>query len=137
MSAMGRRYCGGVSDVLRLIDTQLAAQFGDMAGRLDVVESPFDAALLVDDEGGPDDSGDRLPVELLLAVRAIRRQYPPVLIRHERKRQTVPLAELGELGRGVGGDPDHLVPGAAERRERVAEIARLFGAARCHGGRVR
>src|SRR5690606_27837336 len=58
---------GGV----RSAQTQLPAQPGDVPGGLDVVERGDDPSPLVDDERGPDHTGDRPAVHLLLAPRAV------------------------------------------------------------------
>src|SRR6476661_3310689 len=88
-------------------DAEVATELGHVAGRLHVVEGVADLALLVDDEGGPDDALDGLAVELLLTPGAVGRVHAEVLV-----------AVL------------------LQRVERLAEVAGLLGAAGGHGGRV-
>ena len=53
------------------VDAEVAAELGNVAGRFHAVHRSLDRALLVDDEGRPDDADHRLAVELLLAPRAV------------------------------------------------------------------
>jgi hypothetical protein len=53
------------------VDAEVAAEFGDVAGRADVVLGQFDLALLVHDESRTQDAGDGLAVQLLLAESAV------------------------------------------------------------------
>src|SRR4051812_37338162 len=78
-------------------DRQILDDLGDVARCLDVVESAFDLAVLVDDDRGADDADDRLAVELLLAVGAVRLQDLLVGVGEEGDLQGLLLAELGEL----------------------------------------
>src|SRR4051794_15915574 len=117
-------------------DAEVATELGHVAGRLDVVERVADLALLVDDEGRPDDAVDGLAVELLLAPGAVCRVDREVLVAEQRDGEVVALTERRELGRLVLGDADHVVAVLLQRVERLAEVAGLLGAARRHGGRV-
>src|SRR6476469_7553347 len=117
-------------------DAEVATELGHVAGRLDVVEGVADLALLVDDEGGPDDALDALAVGFLLTSGAAGRVHAELLVAEQRDGEVVAPAELRQLGRLVLGDPDDLVAVLLQRVERLAEVAGLLGAAGGHGGRV-
>ena len=111
-------------------DGQVAAQLGDVPGGLDVVLRHRDLALLVDDERRADDALNGLAVHRLLAEGAPRGEHLAVRVGQQREGQFLVVAELGELGRLVGGDADDVEPGVVELGEVVAKVAGLLGAAR-------
>src|SRR5258705_12172537 len=111
---------GTTSPAWRLVDAEVAAEFGDVSGGLDVVHRVLDASVRADHEGGPDDALYRTAVVLLLAVGAVRGEHRLVGVGDQREVQSVTVAEGGQLGGRVGGDADHLETGRLERGQRVA-----------------
>src|SRR5271154_4699008 len=90
------------------LDRQVAAQFGHVAGGLDVVLRFGDLALLVNDERRADHALNGLAVHLLFAVGAVGRQHLALGVRQQRKRQALGFTELGQLLWLVGGDADDI-----------------------------
>src|SRR4051812_49155389 len=110
---------GWVALMRSSLESEVAAELGDVTGRLDVVEGVRDGAVIIDDDGAADDALDGLAVELLLAEGAPPVHHRPVRIRQEGDRQTLLLSELGELGRGIGRDAQHRVAVGLERLQGV------------------
>src|SRR6185503_15889674 len=73
------------------VQTEVPPELGDVPGRLDVVERPLDLPVRVDDERRADHAGDRLAVELLLSVRAVRGEGRLVGVADQREGDRVPL----------------------------------------------
>ena len=109
----------------------------DVPGRPHVVERVLDAALRVDHEGRADDAHDDLAVVQLVAPHAVLRVDPVVGIAQQVVGEPVLLAEAAELLGLVARDAEDRVARGLQRREAVAEVARLFRAARASSPRGR
>src|SRR5690606_12259961 len=109
---------------------------GGVAWRLVVPVLLDYRAVLVDDEGRPDQTLGDLAVQLLLAVGAQPAGEGEVLVGEEIEVETLLLLELLVPGGLVGADPDDGVAGPLELVVGVAEVARLGGAAGGHRPRV-
>src|SRR5664279_6533714 len=68
-----------------LVEAEVLAELGHVAGGLDVVLRLLHRAGLVDDERRPDHAGDSLAIELLLAVRTVGLEHGPVRVAEQRK----------------------------------------------------
>ena len=107
-----------------------------MAGGADVVLRHLDLAFLVYEERRTNDALVDLAVVRLLSKRTPGLQRRLLLVGEQRECQLLLVAELGELGRLVGGDADDLEAVAVELGQTVAEVAGLLGAARGARGGV-
>src|SRR4051795_13530214 len=85
---------------------EVPAQLGDVPGGLDVVGSPLDPPLGVDDERRADDPDHLLAVRLLRPERAVGGEHSLVRVGDEGDAELLVLAEAAQLLRGVGGDAD-------------------------------
>src|SRR5271165_4702276 len=113
-------------------DGEILAEPVDVSGRLDPVVRLLDLPVRADDERGTDNAHHLLAVVHLLAVRAVGGEHRPVRIGQQGERDAFLVAEPRQLGRGIRGDPEHSQSHRREVGQALAEVARLFGAARSH-----
>src|SRR6478752_9206293 len=127
---------GWVALMVSSLESEVAAELGDVASGLDVVEGVGDLSGLVDDDSAADDALHRLAVELLLTEGAPLVHHHSVRVGQQGDGQAFLVAELRELGGGIGRDAEHGVAVGLERLEGVAEVAGLRRAPRGHRRRV-
>lgn len=99
-----------------------------MPGCFHVVQGVSDGVVLIQDEGGADNSHHGAPVIVLLTVSAVSSGNGFVRVGDKREGEVFFVCEGREFVCGVGGDPNDRVPGTLEGRQRVAEVTRLGGA---------
>src|SRR5215208_3990718 len=107
---------------------ELGEDAGGVAVRLDVVPGAFDAAVLVEEEGGAQDADRLAAVGGLLAPGAPGLHDGVVGVGEEGEAQAVLAAEALVAGGVVGGDADHGDAGGPEAGQVVVELAGLLGA---------
>src|SRR5690348_9376495 len=107
-------------------DAEVLAESGHVAGCLDVVVGAGDLPVWVDHEGRPDHTDRLLAVKHLLPVGAVGLFYLVAGVGQQGEVQAVAVAEPGELGRRVRGDPEDRDPGRGQGLDAVAEVARFL-----------
>ncbi len=104
---------------------------------LEVIKDVFDFAIGIDEETNTVNTVVGFPHEGFFAPDAKLLANLMVFIRQQREVQQLFLGETGELFRFIGADAQHFYTGFLQVVHIIAQAARLDGAARGHGFRVK